>query len=255
MLTVRPWHDHPDDGVAEAALELASSWLEGLATFEEVRPLASLVEQDDVCDRLAKSFSSAKVMHPFKPFKSGRNPLYGELDFERRRLRGETFAAGIMYEARTLAEGLLSVLPAFSSDVVDVVVTNRLFGTWSDVDRRFHARIFFYAGIGVVSSTGLVEAPALPQEFYRAKAVIEGMGTGITPEILRTEYYDEAILHSHPKMADALAGMIVQSLSIPLGWEYPCDNPECKVFDAHRHRDLVQAQLFSEKCEKHPLKF
>ena len=54
-----------------------------------------------------------------------------------------------------------------------IFLTNRLFATWDEHERRYHARVSLYGFPSIISTTGVVEAPARPRQYYLLKQQYE----------------------------------------------------------------------------------
>src|SRR3990167_2056798 len=57
-----------------------------------------------------------------------------------------------------------------------IVFTNQLIATWEEDDSRYHARSSVYGFPSIISTAGIVEAPAKPREFYLMKQQYGMMG-------------------------------------------------------------------------------
>jgi hypothetical protein len=66
-----------------------------------------------------------------------------------------------------------------------VVFTNRLFGTRDESDGRYHMSVSVYGFPSLISTTGIVEAPAKPKEFYELKQRYAALGLPVPMEGLK----------------------------------------------------------------------
>ena len=53
-----------------------------------------------------------------------------------------------------------------NADHIHIVFEDRLICTFSEEDWRYHARTFVAGNPSIISTTGIVEAPAKPKEWY-----------------------------------------------------------------------------------------
>ena len=86
--------------------------------------------------------------------------------------------SGVLYDGLRLQNQFREMLPGpeLSFKHLHVVFTSRLFGTWEKSDGRYHARVSLYGFPSMISTTGVVEAPAKPREFYVLRKALVGAG-------------------------------------------------------------------------------
>jgi len=126
----------------------------------------------------ARKLASIKVQDANKKLVAAQDPLYGEIQYEQRRIRGKTRAFGVLYDGFHLLRIFSELIPRGerSPGFVHIFLTNRLFATWDDGDRRYHARTSLYGMSSIISTTGIVEAPARPREYYILKSSMRCWG-------------------------------------------------------------------------------
>ncbi|GAI05927.1 unnamed protein product [marine sediment metagenome] len=135
----------------------------------EVRgnPVVFNLSQDKVSD-YARKIAGTKIQGVSQKIMSGQEPLYGEIEYEKRRILGKTRSFGILYDGFHLLRIFCEIMSReeCSPEFVHIFFTNRLFATWDDSDKRYHLRTSVYGIPSIISTTGLVEAPAKPREYY-----------------------------------------------------------------------------------------
>ena len=126
-----------------------------------------------------------------------------------------------------------------------IILTNQLFGTWDEDDLRFHARTSVYGFPSFLSTTGLVEAPAKPRDFYIGRQL--GLAA---PEDESDPRY---LTRDDPRIQEALKGYLLQALFYHLTGDPFCDDKECRLFNAHWQEELIHAQIRPEAglCDRH----
>jgi hypothetical protein len=177
-------------------------------------------------------------------------PLQVEIDYEKRNLLksiGKTF--GIIYEGFNLQQLLLGLIhdKEKESEHLHLIFTNQLFGTWDHSNCRYHARVSIYGFPSIISTSGVVEAPAKPKDFYLRRQLGEDLYR------LKEAYKESFIDYGDPRMIYVLKGYIAQALFYHLvGYPF-CEDKNCRLFNAHRQSELLHAQLLSpyEFCPKH----
>ncbi len=184
-------------------------------------------------------------------------PAYAEMEFERRRLANKDRGAfGVLYDGFGFQRVLRSLLPA--ADVrlnrVHVVFTNRTIGTWDENDRRYHLRAIILGMPAIVSTTGLVEAPAKPRDFYLARQQL-GMAarSELTQALLKERFKGQFLDHDDERLTEVAKGYAMQAVVFQVTGEAFCEDPDCRLFNAHWQAELLRAQLGGppEYCARH----
>lgn len=209
-----------------------------------------------VVDLLAKELASIKVRDLTRP-NLAFEPLSGEIDYEKGRLLNpQKKVFGILYDGFRLQRSLSRLIPEEEDSLehLHIVFTNQLFGTWDLEDRRFHARVSVYGFPAVISTTGVVEAPAKPREFYLMKQQLELLGTasGSLSE-LKKSLRDRFIDHDDHRLTEVLKGYVMQALFFHATGDPFCEDRDCRLYNAHWQEEVIRAQLNSryEFCPRH----
>ncbi len=204
-------------------------------------------------EALAPGLAAARVRHPDRPPEAPA-PLYGEVQFELRMLEDPARkAAGVLYDAHRLDaiyRGLLRETER-SLRVAHVIFTSRLFGTFEE-DGRYHARVNLCGFPSVVSTSGIVEGPARPREYYSVKARV-AMALGSVPfEAVKEPFRGQFIDYDDPRLTEVLKGYVLQCLFYQIAGEAFCDDPRCRLFNAHWQSEVIVSQLESgDLCRRH----
>jgi hypothetical protein len=179
-----------------------------------------------------------------------RRPMEGEISYEKRRIEHEDFKSfGILYDGFGL-QGIFSSLMSEDERRLDhchIIFTNQLLGTWDEDDHRYHARVSVYGFPSIISATGLAEAPAKPRQFYLKRRL------GIPLEILKNEFRGRFIDHGDPRLTETIKGYVMQALFYHMTGNPFCDDPDCRLYNAHWQEELIRAQLDGdyEFCRVH----
>lgn len=202
---------------------------------------------------LARRIAATKVRslgQPWAPFE----PIYGEVQFERRLLEDPAKgAAGILYDGHRLMRLLRDLLPPEERTLatVHLVFTSRVVGTWEE-DGRYHARVNVCGFPSLLSSTGLVEAPAKPKEYYLLKRRLTNP-MGVVPfEQVKAPFAGQFIDYDDPRLTEVMKGYVLQCLFHRLTGEAFCADAACRLFNAHWQAEVIAAQLTSGRlCRRH----
>jgi hypothetical protein len=175
-------------------------------------------------------------------------------DFEKRILCGISRARGVPYEAvglMKLYSRLIGPMYSTSEDVM-IVLTDRLIMTWSDDDLRFHARVAVFGFPSIISTSGVVEAPARPREYYLAKQALSLKGVGDLEPILARQFEGSYLEPEDDRTKQVLRGYLLQCLFYAHNFEPFCANKNCALFNAHWQEEMIHAQVESGRlCASH----
>jgi len=206
-------------------------------------------------DELAERWARTKVRDPNQRPGTFR-PLYGEVEYERRRLRDPNVKGfGILYDGYRLQMAYSDLLHDEESGVehLHLVFTDQLFGTWDPDDLRYHVRVNVCGYPSLISTSGIVEGPAKPREYYLLKQQYEAMGMGGSRLMeLKEQFAGTFMDYDDPRLTGAMKGYAAQCLFFHATGEPFCDDPECRLYNAHWQEELIRAQ-FGEVvfCAKH----
>ncbi len=167
-------------------------------------------------------------------------PLPAEVNYELRRLRNpELQSTGILYDGFRLLSIFTKLIPKDESDLNDchIIFTNQLFGTWSEDDLRYHARVAVFGFPSIISTTGIVEAPAKPREFYLKRQI----GTELFA--LKEEFKGKFIDYDDPRMTEVMKGYCMQGLFFHMLGDPFCKDKDCRLYNAHWQEEVISAQL------------
>lgn len=133
--------------------------------------------------------------------------------------------------------------PAFQTDV-HIIFTNLLTCTFSEDDWRYHARAVVCGTPSIISTAGIVEAPAKPREFYASQLDTYSLKKKLAGRFI--DYGDE-------KMTEVAVGYVLQALFFFVtGGEPFCASDSCRLYNAHWQEDLIRTQVENPAlCARH----
>ena len=246
-----------DEGAAEALNieEIAEYLTEKLGKVEvELRGnlLAFDLSQNEISD-IARKFASVKIQKVDQMMFSGQEPLHGEIQYEQRRVLRKTKAFGVFYDGFHLQRIFGELIPREKRSLkfTHILFTNRLFATWEESDKRYHARTSVYGFPSVISTTGLVEAPAKPREYYLLKQQYEMLGRDLLE--LKERFKGSFIDYEDERLTEVMKGYAMQAVFYSLTGDPFCEDKGCRLYNAHWQEELIFAQLESgyEFCGQH----
>jgi len=201
----------------------------------------------------ARKLASIKIQDVQRRVVPENNLLYGEIQFEKRRILGETRGFGVLYDGFHLQRIFSELIQHNERDLgfVHIFLTNRLFATWDENDKRYHLRTSVYGICSIISTTGLVEAPARPKEYYLLKNQYETLGRN--PLELKDRFKGRFIDYDDERLTEVVKGYVMQAVFYALTGNPFCDDKGCRLYNAHWQEELIFAQLESEYefCQRH----
>ena len=213
-------------------------------------------EQEKSIDILSKRLAGIKVRNPNKPDLPTK-PMYGEIEYERRGLRNPSSKpAGILYDGYKLSSVLYALIPKGEAgfDHVHIVFTHQFFGTWDENNARYHARVGVYGFPSIISTTGLIEAPAKPRAFYFLKQQYSAIGMSDAVLLdLKQRCEGRFIDYDDDRLTEVMKGYAMQAIFYHLTGDPFCDDKNCRLYNAHWQEEVINAQLKSEYefCASH----
>lgn len=127
--------------------------------------------RQDSIERWAKEIAKVKITDLYSP-QQNVLPLKGEIEFEKRRFNGKiSSGVGLIYEAVGLQQIFWQLIPEEERrlNYLHIIFTTQLIATFDTASHRFHLRVSLYGFPSIISTSGVVEAPAKPREYYALK--------------------------------------------------------------------------------------
>jgi len=135
-------------------------------------------------------------------------------------------------------------------ETLHIILTNRLTCTFDENDSRYHARAVICANPAIISTTGIIEAPAKPKEYYFEVMALKSQGLDI--DSAKEKYKEEILEYNDERLTKILEGYMLQVIFYNITGESFCEDNECKLNNAHWQKDLLFSQLKINKlCKKH----
>ena len=162
---------------------------------------------------------------------------------------------GAVYEAGPLQDVMRAMLPAgeHGADVLHLAYLTQCIGCFAGGASYFRLQIVQHGEPTVISTTGFVEAPALPREYAFRRAQLLGFGMDDAAEELDAVFAGEALRHGDERINHVATGVALQAIFLRGFGEQGCDEPTCPLHQASSHDELARAHLTDESrlCERH----
>jgi hypothetical protein len=201
---------------------------------------------------LASKIAGMRVLDISEPVDEIREPIFGEINVELERLTGKASSLGVLYDGLWLQRILHKIMAEkFPDEIgrgfIHVIFTSRLFVTFEK--RRYHARVVLTGLPALISTSGIVEAPAKPKEYYWLKAGFARSGKD-TRE-LDIMYEGKFIEYDDPRITEILRAYTLQAIFYELTGDPFCINPKCCLFNSHWQEEVLNTQLEGKLCDEH----
>ena len=135
-------------------------------------------------------------------------------------------------------------------ETLHIIITNRLTCTFDEKDKRYHARAVICANPAIISTTGIIEAPAKPREYYFEAMALKTQGLGI--DSTKEKYKGKFLEYNDKRLTKIIEGYILQVIFYNITGEPFCEDIRCRLNNAHWQKDLLFSQIeISELCKKH----
>lgn len=193
---------------------------------------------------LAEEFAKAKIIDLYKR-ELNFTPLPAEIEYEYKVIYSKK-PSKLLYDGFYLQEIFYNLLPKNEHSLkhLHIIFTSRLFATFED--NRYHARVAVFGSPAIISTTGIVEAPAKPREFYIRKQLGEDIIN------LKEEFKGRFIDYNDDRLNEIMKGYVMQAYFYHILGNPFCDNQNCRLYNAHWQEEVIMAQLNKpEFCNTH----
>ncbi len=208
----------------------------------------SLTQQD--IGRLAADFASIQVTDIETPLDITNSASGSEIEWQFNKLMGGEPVIGKFYDGLWMQRVLYRLLSdKIGEELYDgsihLIFTSRLFGTFED--RRYHARVVLMGVPSIISTSGLVEAPAKPKEYYyvRGRMIQSGMDTSELDKIYKGKFVE----YDDPKITSILLSYALQVVAYEKCGRAFCDDPECCLSNSHWQEEVLKVQFEGDLCD------
>jgi len=198
----------------------------------------------------AQKIASCRIFNLIKPFER-HIPNIDEIRFEQENIIDTAKTENIiMYDGFELQKILTELIPDRDSDSFHIFFTNKLTCTYDYSDYRYHGRALIGANPSIISTTGIIEAPAKPREYYLE--LMANYTQGINIDIIKQKYKGTYLEYKDSRLSKIIEGYLLQAIFYYETAEPFCDKPECRLFNAHWQKDLIYSQIEKRQlCDSH----
>ncbi len=200
--------------------------------------------------KIYEKIASARVFDLKKPFQK-HIPTEDEIKIEIQNKNMSNKEEMTLYDGfefqKTISEFIAD--DEEQSDTLHIIFTNKLTCTFDEGDFRYHARAIIGSNPIIISTSGIIEAPAKPKQYYL------DLMTDFTKERvhkIKAKYKGEFLEYNDPRISDIIEGYLLQGIIYYETGDAFCENKDCRLYNAHWQKDLLDLQLKNKKlCERH----
>lgn len=229
---------------------------DSLANFLQNTFHVTVIKRENIfknaAEDIAYDLSSSRIFNMHQSFQK-HAPTNEEVEFEKQTFQNTSKVENIiLYDGFEFQRIVSSLIPGDESNVEDFhfVFTNKLTCTFDFNDYRYHGRALIGANPSIISTTGIIEAPAKPREYYMELMVNYGQGLNI--DSIKKKYQGTYLEYHDLRLGKIIEGYCLQALFYYITGESFCDLLDCRLNNAHWQRDLLYSQLeFGKLCNKH----
>jgi hypothetical protein len=152
-----------------------------------------------------------------------------------------------LYDGYVLQRMFAEMIHGTETDHVHILFTSLLACTFDEEGWRYHARTVVCGTPSIVSTSGIVEGPAKPKEFYLAQlGAMAGMN-------LKKQFAGTFIDYGDNMMMTAAASVYaLQALFFFVADGEPfCEDKNCRLYNAHWQEELIRVIEKGAFCARH----
>ena len=202
----------------------------------------------------AFKIAECKVFNLRKDFEK-HTPTNEEILFEESNFQDTSKTENIiMYDGFRLQKVLADLISEKedTENIFHVFFTNKLTCTYDNNDYRYHGRALIGSNPSIISTTGIIEAPAKPREYYFD--LMTNFTQGVNVDTIKQKYKGMYLEYNDLRLSKIIEGYLLQAIFYYETGEPFCNNSDCRLFNAHWQKDLLHSQLDEEKlCENHQI--
>ncbi len=162
---------------------------------------------------------------------------------------------GVVYVADQLQDVMRVLLQQdeHGPEFLHLAYITQCLGRWVADESHLRLQIIQHGEPTIISTTGFVEAPALPREYAFRRAQLLAFGMEEAAEELDEQFAGSALAHGDPRINRVAAGYALQAVFRQMFGEQACDTPTCPLHPATTHDELARAHLSEDSrlCDRH----
>jgi hypothetical protein len=199
----------------------------------------------------AHRLASSRIYSIHAPFEK-HSPTEEEIIFEESYENNQDTNNIILYDGFEIQKILLDSIPdrELEKNIFHLIITTRLGCTYDYEDYKYHGRAVICSNPSVISTTGIIEAPAKPREYYLYMQ--QKIAQGLNLDSLKEQFKGRFLEYHDKNFGIVIRGYALQAIFYYITLEPFCDSKECILYNAHWQEELIHSQIeLGKLCEKH----
>ena len=199
---------------------------------------------------ISEKIAGCRIFDLKKPFEKHK-PSSEDIQIEKENKDTSQEEEMKLYDGFEFHKEITELIPTNENDrdTLNIIFTNKLICTFDEKDSRYHARAIIGSNPAIISTTGMIEAPAKPKQYYL------DLMTNFSQEKIeniKKKYRGEFLEYHDSRISEITEGYLLQAIIYYETGEVFCERKDCRLFNAHWQKDLFFSQLENKKfCEKH----
>lgn len=228
--------------------------IEKLQKFlSETFPVAIEIRRNffqDSSEELFGKIASSRIFDLKRPYKK-YSPSAEDISIERENKDMSEKDEKTLYDGFEFHKAIVEFIPMNENteDILHIIFTNKITCTFDESDFRYHARALIGSNPTIISTTGIIEAPAKPKQYYL------DLMTNFSDkriEEVNKKYKGEFLEYHDSRTYEIVEGYLLQAITYYETGEAFCEHSDCRLYNAHWQKELFYAQLENKKfCKKH----
>ena len=197
-----------------------------------------------------KKIASSRIVNLKKPFEK-HIPTIDEISIELENKDTSNKEEMALYDGIELNKIISELIPSIENtqNILHIIFTNKLTCTFDENDFRYHARALIGSNPVIISTTGIIEAPAKPKQYYLD--LMTDFNKERIEEI-KEKYKGEFLEYNDSRISEIIEGYVLQAIMYYETGDAFCEDKGCRLFNAHWQKDLFYSQLENKKlCNEH----
>ncbi len=201
---------------------------------------------------MAYMLASSRIYNSYSTFERHK-PTEEEINFEEDGFTNNSVSNNIvLYDGFEVQKILLDAIPSeeLFCDIFHLVFTTRLGCTYDYDDYRYHGRAVICSNPSIISTTGIIEAPAKPREYYLS--IHNSISQGLNLDVLKDKFRGKFLEYHDKNLSIVIRGYSLQAIFYHITADPFCDSMECILYNAHWQEDLIRTQIeLGKLCDRH----
>ncbi len=201
-------------------------------------------------ENISKKIAGCRIFDLKKPFEK-HVPLAEDIQLEMENKDMSEKEEMTLYDGFEFHSVITELIPINENkmNTLHIIFTNKLTCTFDENDFRYHARAIIGSNPAIISTTGIIEAPAKPRQYYLD--LMTNFSKNKVEEI-KKKYKGEFLEYHDLRISEITEGYLLQAIIYYETGEAFCIHKDCRLFNAHWQKDLFFSQLENKRfCKKH----